>query len=101
MSSRTVISEEMCQQLREAYADGRSVGQIAADFDYTSSAVRRHVHDYCSHAAPDGRWGTSGDTECPFCGESIRHLPGHLPDCAEASPVHEEARRQPTGDWEW
>ena len=101
MSSRTVISEEECQRLRAAYSDGRSVGEIAAEFDYTSSAVRRHVHDYCSHSTPDDRWGSSGDTECPFCGESVRHLPGHLPNCAEAEPSREEPPRRPTGDWEW
>ena len=101
MSSRTIISEEVCRRLRAAYSDGRSVGEIADEFDYTSSAVRRHVHDYCSHSSSDGRWGTSSDTECPFCGESIRHLPGHLPNCAKAKPSREEPQRQPTGDWEW
>lgn len=87
MSNRTVISEEVCRRLRAAYADGQSVGQIADDFEYTSSAVRRHVHDYCSHSVADGRWGTSGEIQCPFCGASIRHLPDHLPNCSKTDEV--------------
>ncbi|MFC6940229.1 hypothetical protein ACFQE8_09670 [Salinirubellus sp. GCM10025818] len=101
MSSRTVISKDECQRLRAAYSDGQSVGQIADDFEYTSSAVRRHVHDYCAHSVPAGGWGSSGGVECPFCGESVRHLPGHLPGCAEAETSEEEPQHRPTGDWEW
>lgn len=87
VSSRTAISEGECRQLREAYSDGRSVGEIADEFDYTRSAVRRHVHDYCSHSVVDGRWGTSGGVECPFCGERIRELPRHLPDCPDVTEL--------------
>jgi hypothetical protein len=87
MSSRTAISVAECRELREAYADGRSVGEIAEEFDYTKSAVRRHVHDYCSHSVVNGEWGTSDGVECPLCGESIRQLPDHLTGCSEAGNV--------------
>lgn len=84
MSSRSVISEAECRRFRDAYSGGRSVGEIAAEFDYAPSAVRRHVHDYCSHSVADGEWGTSGAIECPLCETSIRHLPEHLPHCSAA-----------------
>lgn len=87
MSSRTVISRRECRELRAAYSDGRSVGEIADEAGYTRSAVRRHVHDYCSHSVVDGEWGTSDGAECPFCGEPISQLPKHLPDCPDASEV--------------
>jgi hypothetical protein len=87
VSSRTAISEAECRQLRAAYSEGRSVGEIAADYDYARSAIRRHVHDYCSHAVPDGEWGTSAGMDCPLCGASIRHLPDHLPHCPEAGEL--------------
>ncbi|MDX1746345.1 MAG: hypothetical protein R3324_10440 [Halobacteriales archaeon] len=86
MSSRSPISRTECRQIRAAYDDGRSVGEIADEFDYARSAVRRHVHDYCSHS-DDGRWGTRVGMECPFCGDAIQHLPGHLPDCSETGRV--------------
>lgn len=84
MSSRSPISETECRQIRTAYEEGRSVGEIAAEFDYARSAVRRHVHDYCSHSVTDDRWGTSDGITCPLCGDPILHLPNHLPDCSEA-----------------
>ncbi len=87
MSSRTAISEAECRQLRAAYDDGQSVSEIAAQFDYARSAVRRHVHDYCSHSVADGKWGTSGEIQCPFCGASIRHLPDHLPHCSKTDEI--------------
>jgi hypothetical protein len=87
MSSRTAISESECRELRTAYSEGRSVGEIADEFDYARSAVRRHVHDYCSHSVPDGEWGTSAGMECPLCGDAIRHLPEHLPRCPEAEDL--------------
>lgn len=87
MSSRSPISVAECRRLREAYDGGRSVGEIADEFDYARSAVRRHVHDYCSHSVDGDRWGTSNGIECPLCGEPIRHLPHHLPDCSEAGRV--------------
>ena len=82
-----MISRRECRELRAAYSNGRSVGQIADEFDYTRSAVRRHVHDYCSHAAVDDEWGTSDGVECPFCAEPIRQLPQHLPDCPGTDEV--------------
>ena len=104
MSSRTAISEVECSELRAAYSEGRSVGEIAAEYDYARSAVRRHVHDYCSHSVPDGEWGTSDGTECPFCEESIRHLPDHLPQCPEAGDGREtldsDSREVPSPDRE-
>lgn len=87
MSGRSAISEAECRELRAAYSDGRSVGEVADEFGYTRSTVRRHVHDYCSHSVVDGEWGTSTAMECPFCGESVGQLPDHLTGCSEAGNV--------------
>jgi hypothetical protein len=87
VSSRTAISEAECRQLRDAYSDGLSIGEIADEFDYARSAIRRHVHDYCAHAVPDGEWGTSDGMDCPLCGASIRHLADHLPGCPKSGTL--------------
>jgi len=77
------MSVAECDGFREQFADGRSVGQIADDTDYSASTVRRHVHDRCSHAVEGGDWGSSQVADCPLCGDPVnsRYLPEHLPNC--------------------
>jgi hypothetical protein len=77
------VDRDLCQQFRDAFEDGRSVGQIAENSDYARSTVRVHVHDRCTHTLDGAEWGTSTDAECPLCGDVVpdRKLAWHIADC--------------------
>lgn len=85
MSSRQhqAISVAECEEFRDCFEAGDSVGQIADEYDRGRTTVRRHVHDHCTHALKGGQWGGSHRTECPLCGEEMykRKLTRHLPKC--------------------
>lgn len=55
------VDERECDKMRIAYAGGRSITDIEAEFDRHGSSVRRHVFGRCRHGGsphrPSGRVG--------------------------------------------
>ena len=92
MTDPQPVSLDRCQQFRDAFEAGRSVGQIAESSVYHRSTVRLHVHERCSHDLEDAEWGTRTDIKCPLCGEVVpdRNLARHIRNCS-ATPGEVDA----------
>ena len=74
------VSIQECRKMRQQSEDGAPHSAIAESLGRAKCTVQKHIALRCDHG---GRVVESREIECPFCGETVGQLPGHLP-CPEA-----------------
>lgn len=78
------INHHDCGRIRQLTQEGNTVVEIAREVGVSVRSVRRHATGDCKHHDSVVKQTLTPDRDCPFCGETIKRYPAHLPDCPDA-----------------